>query len=104
MQKNFDEMKIGFFLWFYKRMCNQRTHLHAATYDRVVLVIVVVVLLIVNVNIEFGYGMANTSLSEPMWLLLLIVSVVAVNAVVVALFIVADGIIFGCSPCCYCCC
>ena len=30
--------KICFFLWFYEHECNQRTRLHAATYDRVVLV------------------------------------------------------------------
>ena len=39
LQKVFDEIKIGFFLWFHKQMCNQTTRLHAATYDRVVLVL-----------------------------------------------------------------
>ena len=41
LQKVFDEIKIGFFLWFYKHnICHQRTRLHAATYDRVVLVFI----------------------------------------------------------------
>ena len=42
LQKVFDEIKIGFFLWFYKHMCNQRARLHAATYDRVVLVVLII--------------------------------------------------------------
>ena len=38
LQNVFEEIKIGFFLWFYKHVRNQRIRLHAATYDRVVLV------------------------------------------------------------------
>ena len=36
LKKVFDEIKTGFSAWFYKHMCNQRNHRHAATYDRVV--------------------------------------------------------------------
>ena len=35
LKKVFDEIKTGFSAWFYKHMCNQRNHMHAATYDRV---------------------------------------------------------------------
>ena len=36
LQYVFDEIKLGFFDWFYKHACNQRARMHAATYDRVV--------------------------------------------------------------------